>query len=812
MTLMLGADSKVKCDRKQPCTACARRGRPELCCWDDAKIDPEPQPFAFNTDLIRMQRRLARIESVLRSLPPGTARLDLLDAPDDEDDEHVAILLPTAAPAHRSRDASRRPASARARHHSDGSDQSETEDAALGVEDVAFGGFGFRPSGFQGSLRSKPLGVDSEGAPSGAPSPGQQPAGAQLTSQLTSIVTAPPTPSEAVPLAPVLGLSLLGSPEDMLAARSRLLAETVAILPDETRSYRLVDQYLNVPHWLFPCLHPPAFRTEHDHYWALRKSGRVDLVDPLWLAVYSAACAIGIESADRDLVRELAIDDGDLAQVSQLYHHAAIRFLQLGDYMGVPRIRTLQCIIILGQVFTAPHFSNKGIRFLNLLGVAARVCQLLGLTKLGHDPSHMPADDPALPPGRNAVKRETAVRIFAQVCFMDWMSASARVCGYLLNPQQCDLPVASNVNFDDLSPTDWHVKSLPDHVPTDFMFERRRLDVVTLQRLAFDKIAHAGCGFSYETVLELDAAYRKILDTINTLKLPDTEVSQRVTNNFVWGRTVGMIAINSRLVRLHRPFLSRGYSRASRYRYSNETCLQSAQTVLRVLHDLDGDLPSSAFFCYSQAMSAALVLFNDLFRAIDEGAPPSQIDSKRDLLVLAYEAFTKPTRKPALDPLAKQAARVLSALFMEQDKRRVARAAQALVSSDRAAPHESFAQVLQRMARELALPPGVPASVSPTPRVDHAPDLPSSLPVDIGVPGNSNLGASLGSFELFQEIGLAPWYDANADSRRGSDDTPPDAQLFAETLRLPKSGLGGEVEQTTSAAALFLDTFAGQGW
>lgn len=55
------------------------------------------------------------------------------------------------------------------------------------------------------------------------------------------------------------------------------------------------------------------------------------------------------------------------------------------------------------------------------LSPAIRLAQLLGLHKLGNDPTVMPVDDPAFPPGRSAIKRETAKRIWSYLLTSDWL-------------------------------------------------------------------------------------------------------------------------------------------------------------------------------------------------------------------------------------------------------------------------------------------------------------------------------------------------------------------------------------------------------
>lgn len=49
--------------------------------------------------------------------------------------------------------------------------------------------------------------------------------------------------------------------------------------------------------------------------------------------------------------------------------------------------------------------------------------QKMGLHQLTEDPENMPPDDPAWPPGKNALKRETALRLWGYLTFFDHLAA-----------------------------------------------------------------------------------------------------------------------------------------------------------------------------------------------------------------------------------------------------------------------------------------------------------------------------------------------------------------------------------------------------
>jgi hypothetical protein len=106
------------------------------------------------------------------------------------------------------------------------------------------------------------------------------------------------------------------------------------------------------------------------------------------------------------------------------------------------------------------------------LSPAIRLAQLLGLHRLGNDPSRMPADDPAFPPGvckgsprapstadrlpqRSAIKRETAKRIWSYLLTSDWLTCTHN--GYAqIPPDTCTsfrLPRQRSLTWTQSTPT-----------------------------------------------------------------------------------------------------------------------------------------------------------------------------------------------------------------------------------------------------------------------------------------------------------------------------------------------------------------------
>lgn len=87
---------------------------------------------------------------------------------------------------------------------------------------------------------------------------------------------------------------------------------------------------------------------------------------------------------------------------------------------------------MLQQYIQLSSSSGQQGRVLTWVSSGIRVAQRMGLHRLGNDPERMPPDDPALPPGSNSVKRETAKRLWWSLVNIDaWLSDSPSLRCYV---------------------------------------------------------------------------------------------------------------------------------------------------------------------------------------------------------------------------------------------------------------------------------------------------------------------------------------------------------------------------------------------
>lgn len=159
--------------------------------------------------------------------------------------------------------------------------------------------------------------------------------------------------------------------------------------------------------------------------------------------------------------------------------------------------------------------------------------------------------------------------------------------------------------------------------------------------------------------------------------------------------------VYSRIVRLNRPFLGRGYNEGSPYRASREKCVEAAKALILSNFDMlqietsrwwsayceSGSAPASigltttSCTVYTGTLASSIVLMMDIFHAIDHDQPESQIrevrpdlfprqndaadsterldEQKREILGKARVIFESEVSTPALTVVVEEGRKIL---------------------------------------------------------------------------------------------------------------------------------------------------------
>ncbi|BGP39933.1 hypothetical protein JCM10449v2_003891 [Rhodotorula kratochvilovae] len=761
--------SCTECKRRKikiPCLACCKRGEPDACKWGEEAAVPvvDVQPFALTADLVRLASRLEALENWTQGLPPELRR----DAPRPQPFTPEVYGSKVKGGMRERRDGglgasvkgSRSGTVEMDEDQLEGTsrDVSDTEDAAVKLESMAFNARA--PNSQYRPQDSLPF-IDNFGSTStsGAAGPGARASiaayPAELTAWRTSVV-APPLVYEGPWSAAAIGLDFCSNLEEMRAAKERSLASIWPFLPEKTLSYKLVQAYFDEIDWLHMVFHRQCFEAEHERVWGMLEAGRANEVDPMWLACYFMVLALAVDGL-RCQKTQLVLTPEERARcATHTWFALSQRLLQLGDGTGRPQVRYIQATILVGQWLQCCSVGGQASRFLTLMATAIRTAQLLGIHQLTEDPNVMPAPDPAWPPNPCSLRREIALRLFGLLSFLDFISASSRLRSYLLDPGQCTTPPCSNVNLDELSITSCELPQRPREVYTDSSFEYAKYRLARASREVVDRLVSDSSTFTYDTITALDRKYRDVLKECS-VALATHDISTRPNPSKRWKEAIAEEGLHSRLIRLHRPFMAK-------HAYSHQSCMESAERLIRS-HVVVTEATKNVYFVYSHCLTASICLFVDLFQSVDQDLPEPQVEKKKEVLLLATRVFghADEITSPSLRHVVKTGAQILSGLFAALEKRRVARAASALVPGGRGKsdgpPLESFATVLQRLTQELDLanppphlspvPPSHPhlfassSSAPPPAAASYAPSGAYLVPASGGVGAGANLAAGV---------------------------------------------------------------------
>ncbi|GAA5988863.1 hypothetical protein JCM10908_006203 [Rhodotorula pacifica] len=727
---------KIKCDRQMPCSACVRRKRTQFCSFDD---DDPTSPYALNSEVRSINRRLMHLESLFQQAHPQLVHQNQLYpvggaspgsasasgasihaspglpivpqsfARQAKAEAHTFLPPPPPPPPAPPHQQPRRPASDTA-VRSEGQEQSasDTEDAVADLEEQTFGARVPVLRALQDSAQAPVRSYNYVKVPD-----------MELTRCMTSILAEPLSfDQDGRPRSAVrLGLDLAVSTADLPAVRDEALGQVIAVLPDADIASFLIEKYFAELEYDFKVLDPVAFRVEHERFVDMVQQGRQALVDPLWISVFCMVLALALEAfwsrpnGMKDLAIFRGLAESDLRDLPSVWHDAALRALQLGEWGGTPRIRTIQCIILFGQYIQISSSSGQQGRFLGWAASAIRVAQRMSLHRLGSDPQIMPPDDPALPPGQNSLKRQMAVRLWHHLVNIDaWLSDSPAFRCYILHPSQYNTARPLNLNLSDLSRTEWQTPDpLPLNIYTDVSFQLVQCKVAEQIRRALDTLVLSGNKFSYSAVLEQDSAWRQVLDGIPDVYLQPLDSSPRIA----YEPACIFEDVYSRIVRLNRPLLGRGYNADSPYAASREKCIEAAKALILTNYDMLR-IETSRWWMYTGTLASSIVLMMDIFHAIDHDRPEAEIKENREVLGKARIIFGSDVATPALTVVVEEGRKILAGLLFEEERRRTTKAAHDMAAVP-LPPLETFSQVLKRISREVAAQDFVQAGLTPAP-------------------------------------------------------------------------------------------------
>ncbi|KAJ7687368.1 hypothetical protein B0H17DRAFT_1069983 [Mycena rosella] len=395
----------------------------------------------------------------------------------------------------------------------------------------------------------------------------------------------------------------------LIDPNTNVMQRLLASLLPEAETHILIQFYFDRLDWYSKALHRPSFIADSKALMANVASGNFGAIRIGFLAVHYMVSCLALH-LNEVLIRErLGLSFTAASELARRLYSAAQACLHYNEFISSHKLEDLQCIILMGLY---QQNLDESDAHWALMGTAIKIAQNLGISQLGSEGEtrHYSAA------WRSIVKREIARRVWWLLIWADWSNAAAHNGTYSIHPSQNHTGFPANIDDNDLADGRPFTPQ-PPHTYTEMTFSLCRLRFVELYRQIVDNMqAPAGYGF----VIDID---RKISNTI--LELPS---HFRGPGPAVKGfeLTLALIMGETRRLRLHRPFLFRGY-KERKYVDSRIQCVSSATAILDYLK---ADTEQSAlllklWLVLFYGFAAAVVLFIDLCHQKADDQPDLEI-------------------------------------------------------------------------------------------------------------------------------------------------------------------------------------------
>nr|ODN88678.1 nuclear protein [Cryptococcus depauperatus CBS 7841] len=589
---------KIRCDKKFPCGPCILRND-QAKCHEVGLVGEEPESlacpklghYASASDIAIVNHRLDALEaSLLKSGALRKADFDYFLKSRSESDSTAAAAL-------------RR----KAKHDDNVVD--DTEGAALTLEHLAFGRsradgshaiphFAARLSSVSRPAPNNDYHLAKSSFPIYPSSPGYNPGSASSTGH--KMDTNLSTPEEKGK--PILSqeerqqkieqlLDILGplGVFDLFFRKTDLaMVALTKLLPFRQRGELLVNAYLEKVEWLHRCMHVPTFLRQCNDLHSLPPDRVTQEIALPFIALYFTVCTLGMQFMDTAEIAKHFTEE-EAHTLPDTWFQAARGALWAADFMDNHTMEALQCILLLGVFMNNRDRADAAWA---LLGAAIKMAQGLGLSRLGAEQQAVDGKPLPMWTGRweSLIQREVGRRIWWNLVFLDWSLAPSYNYSCSIQPDHIKTALPANIEDEDII-DGLPIRPQPLNVRTGMSFQLARLKFAEISQRQIWQ-ANNNNHPPYSFVLSVDGELRKAMMELpsffqpdcNNKEVPSQEPKARVQ---YYEKIILSLAIHSRMLRLHRPWLSRGYE-DEHFAYSKEQCIRAARASLRMMSDSEG--------------------------------------------------------------------------------------------------------------------------------------------------------------------------------------------------------------------------------
>lgn len=432
--------------------------------------------------------------------------------------------------------------------------------------------------------------------------------------------------------------------------REAVLRAIIRSLPQRETAEHLVDVFDSRVKFLAGnCFHMPTFKREMSAFYDLdtveKRARVINFVDPAWLSLMlmTFVLALHFHPCERpELVKHLF--DG---RTIHLWRSAAQTCLVLARYQSSTSMAVLQTIILINLMAM-----GQGKENFSLTHTAISNALEMGLHRLGDkDKQPKQGESPAI-----SIRREMAKRIWHQLTFTDWCSASMHSGAYRIHPHQFNTPVPGNYNDEDLCQSP-QPPPRPETEHSDMSYTLAMLKLADVSRQNVDMLhSSESKRVLCADMAYLDTSYRGLLEQAPSFYKIGSD--EGAGENLEVERWLFQQSVFHKLLRLHRPQLS---SRTS----ARTSCVLLARSILDMQRRIRSrcSVVDRLFVNLAQSFSAAIVLCLDLLQTRPSATMRSIVRGE------IFEALKALRHVGASHHTTENSIRVIEALLEEEEAR-----------------------------------------------------------------------------------------------------------------------------------------------
>ncbi|KAK7514331.1 putative Zn(II)2Cys6 transcription factor [Phyllosticta citriasiana] len=360
-------------------------------------------------------------------------------------------------------------------------------------------------------------------------------------------------------------------------------------LPSRNHALELLDHFAMVVDCNYRLLHVPSARTLVEETY----QGLIEGIEPprTTLLLLFSIFASSAYFWTKNLSDRLQVSPATARNAFNVFSKIAVSLVDQDGQTVKPSMMALQAISILAHLYNNSDGYSTTFHLLRSMGC------LMAQTLRIHHLDTPQSQQQRKAKGSDMVEVEIKRRIWWHIVASDWLLSflgGPQEGTYAINPKQMMVSCPANADDELITTTGVHC-NLPHSVPTSMSSFIQRIKLAELCREVCDALPMTLLEpreLDYDVVLNLNAKFQTFLKDLPFFFQLDPASIQRSRNicrerpYIAWQRAMVHFSAQTRICRLHRPFLLEGSSNP-KYAFSRMTCIRAAHAVLELRKSMD---------------------------------------------------------------------------------------------------------------------------------------------------------------------------------------------------------------------------------